>query len=55
MHRDLKPDNIMFSSNNDFTSLKIIDLGLAQRVGEPYIYPKCGTPGFVAPEILNFG
>jgi len=29
MHRDLKPDNIMFGNNEDLATLKIIDLGLA--------------------------
>jgi serine/threonine protein kinase len=32
-------------------SLKLADFGLAAFVNEvPYLYPKCGTPGFVAPE-----
>jgi calcium-dependent protein kinase len=35
------------------SSLKIVDFGLAtfMNVNE-YMFPKCGTPGFVAPEIL---
>ena len=34
--------------------LKIVDFGLAAFIDEvPYIFPKCGTPGFVAPEIAN--
>ncbi|CAD8068401.1 unnamed protein product [Paramecium primaurelia] len=53
MHRDLKPENILFM-NKDLDSLVIADFGLAQSVGShPYTYPKCGTPGFVAPEILE--
>ncbi|KAL4496509.1 hypothetical protein ABPG72_014739 [Tetrahymena utriculariae] len=53
LHRDLKPDNILLSSPNQVEPL-IIDFGLAtfQDV-ETYIYPKCGTPGYVAPEIIN--
>ena len=54
MHRDLKPENILFLSKEDLNTLKIADFGLAQSLDEhPYIYPKCGTPGFVAPEILG--
>lgn len=35
-------------------TLKIVDFGLATFENEyPYIFPKCGTPGFVAPEIAN--
>ncbi|CAD8084498.1 unnamed protein product [Paramecium primaurelia] len=53
MHRDLKPENILFM-NKDLESLVIADFGLAQSVDtHPYTYPKCGTPGFVAPEILE--
>lgn len=32
MHRDLKPENIMFKNVEDFTSLKIVDFGLATLV-----------------------
>ena len=53
MHRDLKPENILFMTK-DLESLKIADFGLAQSCDQhPYTYPKCGTPGFVAPEILE--
>lgn len=35
-------------------SLKIIDFGLATFQYVPaYNFPKCGTPGYVAPEIMN--
>ena len=54
MHRDLKPENILFGKNGNQTILKIVDFGLAAFTSEaPYIFPKCGTPGFVAPEIAN--
>ncbi len=52
MHRDLKPENIMFKDG--YHNLKIVDLGLATPIkAEKFIYPKCGTPGYVAPEIAN--
>ncbi|EGR28281.1 protein kinase domain protein [Ichthyophthirius multifiliis] len=55
MHRDIKPENILFSySQNKKPIIKIIDFGLASYANDiPYIFPKCGTPGFVAPEIAN--
>ena len=32
----------------------IADFGLATRVGDfPYLYSRCGTPGYVAPEVIN--
>jgi len=51
MHRDLKPENILFHIKGDNTSLKLADFGLSTFANDiPYLYPKCGTPGFVAPE-----
>ncbi|KRX08645.1 Protein kinase-like domain [Pseudocohnilembus persalinus] len=55
MHRDLKPQNIMFADTNSTTmnNLKIIDFGLAQFTSaKRYMYVHVGTPGYVAPEIL---
>jgi calcium-dependent protein kinase len=44
----------MFQNQNDLSSLKIVDFGLSQdRKVKNYSYPKCGTPGYVAPEIAN--
>lgn len=37
---------------NDAKSLKLGDFGLAVEVTEP-LYTVCGTPTYVAPEILN--
>ena len=57
MHRDIKPENILFRSksfSNDDTQVVLADFGLATFNNvERYIFPKCGTPGFVAPEIAN--
>ncbi|CAD8177906.1 unnamed protein product [Paramecium octaurelia] len=48
MHRDLKPENIMFSDS--IYQLKLIDFGLTTKDSGK---SKCGTPGYIAPEILN--
>ena len=54
MHRDLKPANILVKSPDDDLDIKICDFGLATFVNvDKYIYPRCETPGFVAPEIIN--
>jgi len=54
IHRDLKPENILIENKGKVGTVKIVDFGLATYEQEfPYIFPKCGTPGFVAPEIAN--
>lgn len=56
LHRDLKPENLILESQSDLLSnrVKIVDFGLAtyQDVDE-YLFKRCGTPGFVAPEIIK--
>ena len=53
IHRDLKPENIIFRSEDSF-DLAICDFGLATHADEEqYLFVRCGTPGFVAPEIIN--
>jgi serine/threonine protein kinase len=53
MHRDLKLENIIFR-NESYDSAVIIDFGYAQEIDEsPYIIKRCGTPGFIAPEIFD--
>ncbi|CAD8118684.1 unnamed protein product [Paramecium sonneborni] len=54
MHRDLKPENIMFKEHGSVQGLRIVDFGLATNMSvDKYPFPKCGTPGYVAPEIAN--
>ena len=56
MHRDLKPDNMILKEKNNlkFCTLKIVDFGLATVYDIPeYLFKRCGTPGFVAPEVIN--
>ncbi|XP_069586414.1 serine/threonine-protein kinase DCLK3 [Ranitomeya imitator] len=53
VHRDLKPENLLVQNNPDGSStLKLADFGLAVFVSEP-IFTVCGTPTYVAPEILS--
>lgn len=54
MHRDIKPENLLLSSKElGIASLKIADFGLARLLQENSLASTtCGTPGYVAPEVL---
>jgi len=53
-HRDLKPENLLLLSESDDSAVKIADFGFAKIVKEPNsLRTQCGTPGYVAPEILE--
>jgi len=54
VHCDLKPRNLLLESMDDDISVKLADFGFATRVTAPKsITKRCGTPFFVAPEILK--
>jgi len=50
-HRDIKPENLLVIDHRSTKSLKLADFGLAVAVREP-LFTVCGTPTYVAPEIL---
>ncbi|KAF1945412.1 Pkinase-domain-containing protein [Clathrospora elynae] len=52
VHRDIKPENILLTDKN--LSVKLADFGLAKIIGEEsFTTTLCGTPSYVAPEILE--
>ncbi|CAF0925446.1 unnamed protein product [Rotaria sordida] len=52
VHRDLKPENLLVMQRKDGRiTIKLTDFGLAMQVSGP-IKTVCGTPTYVAPEIL---
>ena len=54
-HRDLKPENILLASQEENAELKISDFGLSKVAAsdELLMSTRCGTPGYVAPEVLT--
>ncbi|CAD8124577.1 unnamed protein product [Paramecium sonneborni] len=53
MHRDLKPQNILCKNNS--VDIVLADFGLATWIkAKQHIYYRCGTTGYVAPEILKY-
>ncbi len=54
MHRDITPDNIFFHGSNLFQTeqIALAHFGLASFNNIPqYLFLKCGTLGYIAPEI----
>jgi serine/threonine-protein kinase Chk2 len=52
VHRDIKPENILLTDKD--LHLKLADFGLAKIIGEEsFTTTLCGTPSYVAPEILE--
>ncbi|XP_051909625.1 serine/threonine-protein kinase 17A [Hippocampus zosterae] len=55
VHLDLKPQNILLTSNSPLGDIKIVDFGLSRIVSsQQELREIMGTPEYVAPEILNY-
>jgi len=55
-HRDLKPENLLVEGEEDESKVKIADFGFAKSFGGEageQLMTSCGSPGYVAPEILT--
>ncbi|GBC02236.1 hypothetical protein RclHR1_04510008 [Rhizophagus clarus] len=54
VHRDLKPENLLFKDKTENAKLMITDFGLSKIMKDDndILMTACGTPGYVAPEIL---
>uniref|UniRef100_A0A4X2KQ26 calcium/calmodulin-dependent protein kinase n=1 Tax=Vombatus ursinus TaxID=29139 RepID=A0A4X2KQ26_VOMUR len=53
VHRDLKPENLLYYSLEEDSKIMISDFGLSKMEGSGSVLSTaCGTPGYVAPEVL---
>merc|ERR1719193_2547945 len=54
VHRDIKPTNFVFLTENSYAGLKLLDFGLAKPVNPHEVYRyRSGTPYFMAPELIQ--
>jgi cGMP-dependent protein kinase len=51
-YRDLKPENLVMDAEG---YLKIVDFGLAKKLEEGKTWTLCGTPDYLAPEVILNG
>jgi serine/threonine protein kinase len=52
VHRDLKAENVLLDSHNN---IRVVDFGLSRAFTKdnPFLQTTCGSPGYVAPEIIR--
>ncbi|KAL2914707.1 hypothetical protein HK105_205847 [Polyrhizophydium stewartii] len=54
VHRDLKPENLLLSDKTRNAKIMISDFGLSKFFNDDEVMKTaCGTPGYVAPEVLR--
>ncbi|KAJ8044764.1 Serine/threonine-protein kinase D3 [Holothuria leucospilota] len=54
VHCDLKPENVLLSSDGDYPQVKLCDFGFARIIGEKsFRRSVVGTPAYLAPEVLR--
>ncbi|BFZ11781.1 hypothetical protein BsWGS_14820 [Bradybaena similaris] len=54
VHCDLKPENVLLSSETAFPQVKLCDFGFARIIGEKSFRRSIvGTPAYLAPEVLK--
>ncbi|KAK5707660.1 hypothetical protein LTR97_000198 [Elasticomyces elasticus] len=49
-YRDLKPENILIDAEGH---LKLVDFGFAKKIESRETYTLCGTPEYLAPEVIR--
>lgn len=52
-HRDLKPENLLLKGKWDDAGILLADFGFAKKIPNEGLKTRCGTPAFVAPEIIK--
>ena len=53
VHRDIKLKNVLCNYDGE-TKYKLCDFGISNFKPEVENSPKCGTPGYISPEIFKF-
>lgn len=54
VHRDMKPENLLFKTPESNADLVICDFGIAKTSSQTSaLETVCGSPGYVAPEVLT--
>ena len=60
VHRDIKPENILYTETTKDSAIKLADYGLSRcfdpselNSGRVRMMSRCGSPNFVAPEVLS--
>jgi len=54
IHRDLKPENVIFRNETNPHEVVLVDFGFSTKTKDyKDLFTRCGTPGYVAPEVLN--
>jgi len=52
-HRDLKPENLLSVGQGENEVMKVADFGLSKNFSDEKMQTSCGSPGYVAPEVLE--
>ncbi|XP_067250548.1 calcium/calmodulin-dependent protein kinase type 1B isoform X4 [Chanodichthys erythropterus] len=53
VHRDLKPENLLYETPLEDSKIVISDFGLSKMEEQGTLSTACGTPAYVAPELLQ--
>ncbi|KAK0399437.1 hypothetical protein QR680_003048 [Steinernema hermaphroditum] len=53
VHRDLKPENLLYFDRAEDSKIMLSDFGLSKTEESGVMATACGTPGYVAPEVLQ--
>ncbi|XP_066566148.1 calcium/calmodulin-dependent protein kinase type 1B [Amia ocellicauda] len=53
VHRDLKPENLLFDTPFEDSKIVISDFGLSKMEEQGALSTACGTPAYIAPELLE--
>jgi len=51
--RDLKPENLLYATKDPSSIIKIADFGLARGFENDLMTTQCGTPTYIAPEVIS--